>query len=69
MEERRQAGILINGTKKEIEELIEKKSDEIKRKIMNEKLLEEATDFTLPGRGMPVGAKHPITQMMEEYRL
>ena len=64
-EERRQAGILINGTKKEIEELIEKKSDEIKRKIMNEKLLEEATDFTLPGRGMPVGAKHPITQMME----
>ena len=65
VEERRQAGILINGTKKEIEELIEKKSDEIKRKIMNEKLLEEATDFTLPGRGMPVGAKHPITQMME----
>ncbi len=65
VDERRQAGILINGTKKEIEELIEKKSDEIKRKIMNEKLLEEATDFTLPGRGMPVGAKHPITQMME----
>ena len=32
---------------------------------MDEKLLEEATDFTLPGRGMPVGAKHPITQVME----
>ena len=63
--ERRQAGILINGTKKEIEDLIEGKSDEIKRKVMDEKLLEEATDFTLPGRGMPVGAKHPITQVME----
>lgn len=65
VDERRQAGILINGTKKEIEDLIDKKSDEIKRKIMNEKLLEETTDFTLPGRGMPVGAKHPITQVME----
>ena len=63
--ERRQTGILINGTKKEIEQLIERKSDDIKRRIMNEKLLEEATDFTLPGRGMPVGAKHPITQVME----
>lgn len=64
-EERRQAGILINTTKKEIEELIEKRSDEIRCKAMDEKLLEEATDFTLPGRGMPVGAKHPITQVME----
>lgn len=63
--ERREAGILINGTKKEIEELIERKSDEIKRRVMDEKLLEEVTDFTLPGRGMPVGAKHPITQVME----
>ncbi|MCY3826926.1 MAG: phenylalanine--tRNA ligase subunit alpha [Candidatus Dadabacteria bacterium] len=63
--ERRQAGILINRTKKEVEELIERKSDEIKRRAMDEKLLEEATDFTLPGRGMPVGAKHPITQVME----
>ena len=49
----------------EVEELIERKSDEIKRRAMDEKLLEEATDFTLPGRGMPVGAKHPITQVME----
>ena len=64
-EERRRAGTLINGTKKEIEEAIERKSDEIKRKMMDEKLLEEATDFSLPGRGMPVGAKHPITQVME----
>ena len=63
--ERREAGILINRTKNEIEELIEKRSDEIKRKIMDEKLLEEATDFTMPGRGMPVGAKHPTTQVME----
>ena len=63
--ERRQAGILINGTKREIEELIERKSDEIRRRAMDERLLEEAADFTLPGRGMPVGAKHPITQVME----
>ncbi len=63
--ERRQAGILINATKREIEELLDRKSDEIKRRAMDEKLLEEAADFTLPGRGMPVGAKHPITQVME----
>ena len=63
--ERRQAGILINATKREIEEILERKSDEIKRRAMDERLLEEAADFTLPGRGMPVGAKHPITQVME----
>ncbi len=64
-EDRRKAGILINGVKKEIEELIEKKFEQIKLEAMNKKLLAEVTDLTLPGRGMPVGAKHPITQMME----
>ncbi len=64
-EQRREAGILINGVKKEIEELIEKKLEDIKRAILNEKLLSETADLTLPGRGMPVGAKHPITQVME----
>ena len=65
VEQRREAGILINGVKNEIEELIEKKLEDIKRAILNEKLLSETTDLTLPGRGMPVGAKHPITQVME----
>lgn len=64
-ESRREAGSLANGTKREIEELISGKSDEIRRAAMDKKLLEEATDFTLPGRGMPVGAKHPVTQVME----
>ncbi len=64
-EDRREAGVLINSVKKEIEELIEKKSEQIKLAVMNEKLLAESDDLTLPGRGMPVGAKHPITQTME----
>lgn len=65
-DERRELGKKINEVKNHIESLIDKKSDELKKSLREKKLLEEATDFTLPGRGMPVGAKHPITQVMEE---
>ncbi|NIP30287.1 MAG: phenylalanine--tRNA ligase subunit alpha [Candidatus Dadabacteria bacterium] len=64
-EQRRDLGKRINEVKNYIEELIENKSEEIKKGIKEKALLEEKTDFTLPGRGMPIGAKHPITQVME----
>lgn len=65
-EERRELGKNINEAKNHIEKLIDEKALEIKKLARQKTLLEEATDFTLPGRGMPVGAKHPITQVMEE---
>lgn len=64
-ETRREAGSLVNAAKTEAEEIFSRRSDEIRRRLVNEKLMEEATDVTLPGRGMPVGAKHPVTLVME----
>ena len=64
-ERRRETGSLVNAAKVEAEELFSAKSDEIRRRLVSEKLMEEATDVSLPGRGMPVGAKHPVTLVME----
>lgn len=65
-EERREIGQKVNETKGFIEQLLDNKLYEIRNAAKEKSLLEERTDFTLPGRGMPVGAKHPITQVMEE---
>ena len=64
-ERRRETGSLVNVAKAGAEEVFSAKSDEIRRRLMSEKLMEDAADITLPGRGMPVGAKHPVTQVME----
>lgn len=64
-ERRRETGSLVNAAKAGAEEVFSEKSDEIRRRLMSEKLMEDAADITLPGRGMPVGAKHPVTLVME----
>lgn len=65
-EERPQMGKLINETKTFVEDLVEARLHEIREEAKKRSLYEEKIDVTLPGRGMPVGAKHPVTQVMEE---
>jgi len=65
-EERPQMGKLINETKTFVEDLIEARLHEIREEAKKRSLYEEKIDVTLPGRGLPVGAKHPVTQVMEE---
>jgi phenylalanyl-tRNA synthetase alpha chain len=64
--ERRQMGRLVNEVKLFIEDLSEKRLEEIREEKKMHALLTERVDVTLPGRGMRLGAKHPITQVMEE---
>lgn len=64
--ERPEMGRLVNEAKQFIENLFEKRLEEIKEEKKNRILLEERVDITLPGRGMRVGGKHPVTQVMEE---
>lgn len=33
---------------------------------LNKRLQEERVDVTLPGRGLPMGTRHPITQVLDE---
>ncbi|MGH7889993.1 MAG: phenylalanine--tRNA ligase subunit alpha, partial [Thermodesulfobacteriota bacterium] len=64
--ERPQMGQLINEVKQFIEVLSDNRFEEIKEDKKKNALLTERVDITLPGRGVPLGGKHPITQVMEE---
>ena len=64
--ERREMGRLINEAKQFIESLTDKRLEEIKEEKKKRILVEERVDITLPGRGIAVGGKHPVTQVMEE---
>ena len=64
--DRPRMGKLINETKTFVEDLIERRLDALREEKKRRSLFEEKIDVTLPGRGMPVGSRHPITQVMEE---
>jgi phenylalanyl-tRNA synthetase alpha chain len=64
--ERRELGRLINEVKDFLENLFEKRLEEVKEEKKKHILLTERVDITLPGRGVRLGGKHPVTQVMEE---
>ena len=64
--ERPEMGRLINDSKSIIEDIFDEKLSIIKEDKKQKELLEEKLDVTLPGRGFHLGAKHPVTQVMEQ---
>ncbi len=64
--DRPRMGKLINETKTFVEGLIEQRLDALREEKKRRSLHEEKIDVTLPGRGMPIGSRHPISQVMEE---
>jgi phenylalanyl-tRNA synthetase alpha chain len=64
--ERPEMGRLVNEAKRFIEDLFDKRFEKINDEKKNLVLLKERVDITLPGRGIRLGGKHPITQVMEE---
>ncbi len=65
-QERAVVGKRANDIKRKIEENIDSCLSEIIRKERELELKEEEIDISLPGRRLPVGRKHPITQINEE---
>jgi len=64
LDERKTVGALANEVKAELESNLEQK-----RKLLGEARLtleEEVIDITLPGRSLPQGHLHPITQTLHE---
>jgi phenylalanyl-tRNA synthetase alpha chain len=59
-------GKQLNEVKTGLEDLFERKLKSIKGAKWNKALFKERLDVTLPGRGVRTGAKHPVTQVMEE---
>jgi phenylalanyl-tRNA synthetase alpha chain len=65
-QDRPKMGVMINEVKTFVEELFDNKSHEIKEEKKKRAIAEEKIDVTLPGRTLPVGSKHPVSQVMEE---
>ena len=65
-EERAVVGRRANDVKRNIEEKIDFSLSEIIRKERKLELNKEEIDISLPGRKLPIGKKHPITQINEE---
>jgi len=62
-EDRPRLGQLANDIKKNIEERYERKKEEICAPASD---TETGVDLSLPGRNLPLGKLHPVTQVMEE---
>ena len=67
-EERPKMGQLANDVRVSIEEHIAQKETTLKNQAMEQKLLEETIDVTMPGKVFSIGKKHPLTQVLDEIK-
>ena len=59
-------GSLVNQGRDELELLMQKKEEDCKRKILQNKLETENIDITEPSKKVKLGSLHPITQIIDE---
>jgi phenylalanyl-tRNA synthetase alpha chain len=64
--DRREIGRRANQIKEDLETRVEEVLLQIRERERKEVLEKEKVDVTLPGRRIPLGKKHPITQILEE---
>jgi phenylalanyl-tRNA synthetase alpha chain len=65
-EDRREIGKRANQVKGDLEKRIEETLLQIQGRERREALEKEKIDVTLPGRRVPVGRRHPLTQILDE---
>jgi phenylalanyl-tRNA synthetase alpha chain len=65
-EDRPKMGVMINEVKTFIENLFDEKALHIKEEKKKRSISQEKIDVTLPSRSLPVGARHPVSQVMDE---
>ena len=65
-EERPKVGALVNEARKEIEEKLSIAEEQIKTKMLEEKIEKETIDITLPATKIQRGSKHPVNRVIEE---
>lgn len=64
-EERPAAGARINVAKERVQEALAGRKAALETVELNNRLIAERVDVTLPGRGQPSGGLHPITRTLE----
>ncbi len=67
-EEKAEMGMAANHFKMQLEEMINKKTEELKQQEMEKRLIAEKIDVSLPGLPFMRGSKHPLTRVYEEIR-
>jgi phenylalanyl-tRNA synthetase alpha chain len=67
-EERPIAGQKINVVKEAIQALIEQQDTQFKKSLIEQQLISEFIDVTLPGRAQSFGSIHPIVKTFDELR-
>jgi len=65
-EDRREIGKRANQVKGDLEKRIEETLLQIQERESRDALEKEKIDVTLPGRRIPVGRRHPLTQILDE---
>ncbi|MGX6978755.1 phenylalanine--tRNA ligase subunit alpha [Vagococcus elongatus] len=65
-EERPVVGSFANEIKNKIAQKIEEKKEILESQALDEALVAETLDVTLPGKKVPQGTRHILTQIMEE---
>jgi phenylalanyl-tRNA synthetase alpha chain len=63
--EKPKAGKLINDVKQAITQELQAQKDSLESKELENALAADCIDVTLPGRKLPLGSLHPITQTLE----
>ncbi len=67
-QERPAMGQLANEIRSKIESELDKKKKFIEEKALNEKLIEEKIDVTMPGKKPVLGKKHPLNIVLDEVK-
>ncbi len=65
-EERKEIGQLANKIKEELEALLKERQQELKKKALEEELLKNRIDITLPPHWIESGASHPVISTLIE---
>ena len=67
-EERPVMGQLANSVRAALEEKMDEKSAELREKAMQQKLVDEAVDVTIPGTAFRAGHRHPMYTVLDEIK-
>lgn len=67
-EQRKQFGAEVNQVKTQITEILESKKAEFEAKELNEKLLKESIDISIPAEKIKFGKIHPVSHVMQEVK-
>lgn len=67
-EERPKVGQLANEVRAAIERLIDERSAAVRAAQLEQRLIDEKLDVTLPGRAAPLGMAHPLTKVLDEVK-